>query len=146
MSKYLLGSAQIALLSAAIAFPAHAQEGSNFAVEDEIIVAIEIAEQLRELGFQDVRTAHTLRAAEELVADFTPDLALLDVNLGNGERSTDLGLMLRERGCIVVFASGYNKSELSARLQSFEFLEKPIAKDDIATTLTRLLMVAPNQA
>ena len=121
-------------------------EHSIIYVEDEIIVAIEIAEQLRELGFQDVRTAHTLRAAEELVADFTPDLALLDVNLGNGERSTDLGLMLRERGCIVVFASGYNKSELSARLQSFEFLEKPIAKDDIATTLTRLLMVAPNQA
>lgn len=38
MSKYLLGSAQIALLSIAIAVPAHAQDDRNFAVEDEIIV------------------------------------------------------------------------------------------------------------
>ncbi len=106
-------------------------------VEDEIIVAIEIAEQLRDLGFREVKTAHTLRAAEALVKDMTPDVALLDVNLGNGERSTDLGLMLQERGVVVVFASGYNKSELGARLQSFDFLEKPIAPAEIVAALTK---------
>ena len=108
-------------------------------VEDEIIVAIEISEQLKELGFKQVQTAHTLRAAEELVRDHTPDIALLDVNLGNGERSTDLGLMLRDRGATVVFASGYNKCELGARLQSFDFLEKPIGPGDIAALLAKKL-------
>ena len=106
-------------------------------VEDEIIVAIEIAEQLRELGFKDVRTAHTLRAAEDLVKAQMPDIALLDVNLGNGERSTDLGVMLREKGVIVIFASGYNKSELSDRLQAFEFLEKPIGAREIGLALKK---------
>lgn len=108
-------------------------------VEDEIIVAIEIAEQLKELGFAEVRVAHTLRAAETLVAEKTPDVALLDVNLGNGERSTELGIDLRSRGVIVVFASGYNKNELSDRLQSFEFLEKPIGHHEIKGAFTQLI-------
>lgn len=114
-------------------------------VEDEIIVAIEIAEQLRELGFRDVQMAHTLRAAQAIVEKQTPDIALLDVNLGNGERSTELGLELRDRGTKVIFASGYNKSELSDRLQTFEFLEKPVARQEIATALERLLSVSPGE-
>ena len=108
-------------------------------VEDEIIVAIEISEQLREIGFAEVRVAHTLRAARELVETSLPDVALLDVNLGNGERTTDLGLHLREQGVRVVFASGYNKSELSARLQGFAFLEKPIGRHDVEAALRALL-------
>ena len=108
-------------------------------VEDEIIVAIEIAEQLRDLGFRDVRTAHTLRAAEALVTEAMPDVALLDVNLGNGERTTELGLKLRDSGAAVIFASGYNKSELSDRLQSFDFLEKPLGRKEILGALTRLV-------
>lgn len=114
-------------------------------VEDEIIVAIEIGEQLRDLGFRDVQTAHTLRAAEALVREQTPDVALLDVNLGNGERSTDLGLELRDRGAKVIFASGYNKSELSERLQSFDFLEKPIGREEIAMALERLLSASSEE-
>ena len=108
-------------------------------VEDEIIVAIEIAEQLRELGFKAVHTAHTLRAAEALLSDEQPDVALLDVNLGNGERTTELGIRLRQAGTKVVFASGYNKNELSERLQSFDFIEKPLGREDIADALKTAL-------
>ena len=114
-------------------------ERSVLYVEDEIIVAIEIAEQLREIGFREVRVAHTLRAAKELVEYALPDVALLDVNLGNGERTTDLGLHLRDKGVKVVFASGYNKTELSERLQSFAFLEKPIGRHDVEAALRSLL-------
>ncbi len=104
-------------------------------VEDEVIVAIEIAEQLRELGFKAVHTAHTLRAAEALLRNEQPDVALLDVNLGNGERTTELGIRLRQAGTKVVFASGYNKNELSERLQSFDFIEKPLGRVEIADAL-----------
>ena len=113
-------------------------ELSILCVEDEVIVATEIAEVLREIGFGEVKVAHTRRAAERLMSQGTPDVAFLDVNLGNGERSTDLGIALREAGTRVVFASGYNQSELSARLQSFEFLEKPIGREDILRALTRI--------
>ncbi|MDJ1015237.1 MAG: response regulator [Paracoccaceae bacterium] len=114
-------------------------ERSVLYVEDEIIVAIEISEQLREIGFREVRVAHTLRTANELVENALPDVALLDVNLGNGERTTDLGIALRENGVKVVFASSYNKTELSERLQSFAFLEKPIGRHDVEAALRSLL-------
>lgn len=108
-------------------------------VEDEILIAIETASVLAELGFGTVRVAHTLRSAENLVRAERFDVALLDVNLGNGERTTDIGIALRERGAHVVFASGYNKSELSARLQDFDFIEKPVSRDDIAQVFSDIL-------
>jgi len=105
-------------------------------VEDEIIVAIETASVLAEIGFGTVRVAHTLRSAEKLVRAERFDVALLDVNLGNGERTTEIGIALRERGAYVVFASGYHKSVLSARLQGFDFLEKPTSALDIERVFT----------
>jgi DNA-binding NtrC family response regulator len=115
---------------------------SNFSVlhvEDEIIVAIETASVLADLGFGTVRVAHTLRSAENLVRSERFDIALLDVNLGNGERTVELGLALRERGTHVVFASGYNKCELSARLQDFDFIEKPLSRLEIEEVLKSIL-------
>ena len=108
-------------------------------VEDEIIIAIETASVLTELGFGTVRVAHTLRSAEALVRAERFDVALLDVNLGNGERTTEIGIALREKGAHVVFASGYNKSDLSARLQDFEFIEKPMVRSDVEQVLTDTL-------
>ena len=108
-------------------------------VEDEIIVAIETATVLADLGFGTVRVAHTLRSAENLVRSDRFDVAVLDVNLGNGERTEALGFMLRERGTHVIFASGYNKCELSARLQSFDFIEKPLSRLDIEDVLRSIL-------
>lgn len=108
-------------------------------VEDEILIAIETASVLKELGFGTVRIAHTLRAAENLLRTERFDVALLDVNLGNGERTTDIGIALRERGAHVVFASGYNKSELNARLQDFDFIEKPVSRDDIEQVFLDIL-------
>lgn len=101
-------------------------------VEDEILTAIETASVLSELGFGTVRVAHTLRSAENLVRAERFDVALLDVNIGNGERTTDIGVALRDRGVHVVFASGYKKSELSASIQEFDFIEKPVLRDDIS--------------
>ena len=108
-------------------------------VEDEIIVAIETASVLAELGFGSVRVAHTLKSAESLVLAERFDVAFLDVNLGNGERTIELGIALRERGTHVVFASGYNKCELGARLQNFDFIEKPMSRMEIEEVLHSIL-------
>ena len=100
-------------------------------LEDEIIVAIEIGEILGDLGFGEVLVAHNLRSAETLLAGRGVDFALLDVNLGNGERSNELGMRLAASGTDVIFASGYNKGELAPEMQVFSFLEKPVTAQDI---------------
>lgn len=111
-------------------------------LEDEIIVAIEIGEILNDLGFGEVLVAHNLRAAETLLAGRKVDFALLDVNLGNGERSNELGMRLDLEGAAVIFASGYNKGELAPEMQRFSFLEKPVTAFEIKNAIRSKLELA----
>ena len=99
-------------------------------VEDEVIVALDVSDGLtHDLGF-DVHMAHNLSAAMSKCEANDFDYALLDMNLGNGENSLALGLMLAERGTHVVFASGYNRNEI-AKIDSFQLIEKPFQLSDI---------------
>jgi ActR/RegA family two-component response regulator len=100
-------------------------------VEDEVIVALDVSDGLKhELGF-DVHMAHNLSAALEKCENTSFDFALLDMNLGNGENSLSLGLMLAERGTHVVFASGYNRHEI-AKIDAFQLIEKPFQLSDVS--------------
>ncbi|MBS1302308.1 response regulator [Loktanella sp. SALINAS62] len=100
-------------------------------VEDEVIVALDVSDGLEnDLGF-DVQVAHNLTTARAKCAAHEFDYALLDLNLGNGERSIDLGLELAEKGIKVVFASGYNRDEI-AEISEFQLVEKPFQIADIA--------------
>ncbi|WP_165351952.1 hypothetical protein [Salipiger sp. IMCC34102] len=83
-----------------------------------------------ELGLQ-VHTVHNLSAATAAAQRHEFDYALLDLNLGNGERSTDLGLALADRGVHVVFASGYNRNEIR-EIDDFLLIEKPFRISDVA--------------
>lgn len=100
-------------------------------VEDEIIVALDVEDGLRNELKLDVCMVHNLSAARAAVEAQSFDYALLDLNLGNGERSTQLGLDLAERGTKVVFASGYNRNEMS-EIADFPLIEKPFQLDDVA--------------
>jgi len=105
-------------------------------LEDEIIVAIEIGEILGDLGFGEVLVAHNIGAANALLDGRSVDYALLDVNLGNGERSNELGAALAAAGTAVIFASGYNKSEMPPEMQAFQFLEKPVTAREITRAIS----------
>ncbi len=101
-------------------------------VEDEVIVALDVADGLaEELGFQ-VSVAHNLTAANRLADTEKFDFALLDMNLGHGERSTELGNKLAASGTHVVFASGYNRNEID-EIANFQLIEKPFLMSDIRT-------------
>lgn len=107
-------------------------------VEDEVIVAVVTAGHLRSLGFAEVHVAHTLKRAGEIVDAGAVDIALLDVNLGRGERTTGLGRRLSDAGTQVVFISGYNRSELNAPFEGYEYLEKPVAFADLDSVLAAI--------
>ncbi|MFN2306793.1 MAG: response regulator [Paracoccaceae bacterium] len=99
-------------------------------VEDEIIVALDVADSLeQDLGLV-VTKAHNLQTAMDLIDVRSFDLALLDINLGHGERSIELGQTLQDRGTFVVFASGYNRSEMDD-IEGFNMIEKPFQLTDL---------------
>ena len=99
-------------------------------VEDEVIVALDVADGLSsELGY-DVKVAHNLTVANRLMEQHQFDYALLDMNLGHGERSTELGNRLAAAGTHVVFASGYNRNEID-EIAYFQLIEKPFQLKDV---------------
>ena len=92
---------------------------------------MEMTEVLQEIGFANVLVANNLGQANTFAQGHEIDFAVLDVNLGHGERSADLGMSLAEAGTHVVFVSGYTKTDLGSFFRDFDFLEKPIARADI---------------
>ncbi len=100
-------------------------------VEDEVIVALDVADGLAlDLGYE-VSMAHNLTTAFEMTKTIAFDYALLDLNLGHGERSITLGEMLAKKGTHVVFASGYNREEIN-EIADYLMIEKPFQIEDVA--------------
>jgi DNA-binding NtrC family response regulator len=106
-------------------------------LEDEIIVALDTAQTLEEMGFARVRLVHNLRRARAEAEQRLPDCALLDVNIAGEGLSLDFGQGLIAQGVPVVFASGYNRHEMEAEHDGLIFVEKPLSAEAIADALAR---------
>ncbi|MEI4474212.1 response regulator [Frigidibacter sp. MR17.24] len=115
-------------------------------LEDEAIIALETADILRDIGFVDVRVAYSLDGVTKALGDDAPDVALLDINLGHGRTSFDLGRSLVEKGVPVVYATGYSASSLPGDLDAM-VIEKPLSSQVLERALRAALGVdEPRQA
>lgn len=106
-------------------------------LEDEIIIALDTAQTLREMGFSAVHMVHNLRRAWSVAESEALDCALLDVNIAGEGLSLDFGRDLIARGLRVVFASGYNRHEMEAEHAGLTFVEKPLNTEAIADAFAR---------
>lgn len=103
-------------------------------VEDEVILAIDMAESLKEQhGFQ-VDVAHTLAAANRLAGKHRYDYAVLDLNLGLGEDTLALGRALLTDGTRIAHISGYIENEVKGT-EGLIFVAKPFVMSEIETAL-----------
>ena len=76
-------------------------------VEDEPLVAIEIAHILKKAGFDVIGPARAVAPALSLIEERGCDAAVLDINLG-GETSEPVAWRLLTRGAPFVALSGYS--------------------------------------
>ncbi|CAH0343051.1 response regulator [Rhizobium sp. CECT 9324] len=81
-------------------------------VEDEVWLAIELEDALREGGFDVIGPAASVRQALTLLNDQRPDAAVLDVTLG-GEKVTPVALLLKSIGIPFILASASDPAELA---------------------------------
>lgn len=107
-------------------------------LDDEVLVAIDIGDELTHRGWNVVDVIGTLTAAAAAIQTAVPDLALLDMNL-RGQHSFDFARDLIGRGTTVVFLSGNTAHDLPEDLQSCAFLGKPINYDRLHATLLSAL-------
>lgn len=73
-------------------------------VEDEILVALELEETLNDLGHTVVGIAPDRRSFEAFASEEI-DLALVDLNLRDGETGVHIGRALADRRAAVVFVT-----------------------------------------
>ena len=104
-------------------------------VEDEAISARDLAEMLESIGHSVAGIADSVQCALSIAESECPDIALLDIRLGNSEDGIALGAKLRESYQLpLVFVSAHCDSETVARavaLKPNHYVVKPFRQTDI---------------
>ena len=107
-------------------------------VEDNVIIAMEAEDVLRDLGFASCQVVGSVHAAQELIASTSISFAMLDVNLGK-ETSEQIADTLYARGVPFIFASGYgDRSFTTSRYEGVPVITKPYSERDISLAIDRL--------
>lgn len=108
-------------------------------LEDSAIVAMELEDRIVALGAIRVRCCTTAAAAAQAVAEGPIDIALCDVNVGDGS-SLAFVEELREKNVCCVLLTGYAEIPgMGPCLAHVPVLRKPVLPADLATALAALL-------
>jgi CheY-like chemotaxis protein len=111
---------------------------SVLVVEDEIIVSLLVESMLEELGCGDVWYAGGVEEALKVLAERTPDVAVLDVNLA-GESAYPVACQLAAADVPFVFATGYGGRGIHQDWAGRPVLQKPFQCDMLASALASAL-------
>jgi len=112
-------------------------------VEDNMIIAIEAEDLLRDLGASAIFTAATIPAAEAVAGTQRFDFAMLDINVGT-RTSFDLADRLRGEGVPYIFASGYgDQVPLGDTHASVIVVQKPYERVHLTEAVAQTLSPAP---
>jgi len=108
-------------------------------VEDQMLIAIDLEQMLEGAGMAVLATATSPRDAFAVLSKGTPDVAVLDVNLGEGT-SEAIARQLREKGIPFIFATGYGDGGvIPDDLAGTPVVRKPYDKEAILAELRKLL-------
>ena len=106
-------------------------------VEDTWLVAKALKTALEGLGMVVAGPASNTADADRLVAEETPDLAVVDVNL-KGEMAYGLIDRMHDRGVRVVVVSGYAVLPSSTQ-KAAAILQKPFSGAELQATLCQVM-------
>ena len=93
-------------------------------VEDEGVLAMELAWAVEDAGYFVVGPEKSVEAAFETLARFKVDLALLDIGLG-GETVFPVATKLGTIGIPFIFITGHARSTLPVEFQNRPVVQKP---------------------
>ena len=104
-------------------------------LEDEVLLALDAAETLEELGVVVIGPVHRVEAALALLERERPDAALLDVNI-NGSTSAEVARRLAAEGIPFVLATGYgDQSGISGQVT---VIDKPYNRTQLRAAFLQI--------
>jgi len=112
--------------------------GEVLIVEDNIIIAMDAEDILKDLGASAVTVVSSVSDALTAIGEKAFSFALLDINLGV-ETSEPVAQALMEKNISFAFATGYgDSSELTKKFKGVAVIQKPYEKSAIANALANL--------
>ena len=111
-------------------------------VEDEAMVAMMLEDQLMELGCIVVGVAGSVSEGLAKIETAAPDAAVLDVNLGGGEKVFPVAEKLTERGVPFIFATGYGLAGIAPDFARTPTLAKPYSPQALEAMLASVMEAA----
>ncbi len=112
-------------------------------VEDETIIAAELAQHLKDLGYEAIFPIRSAEEAIKRVGKDDPDLVLMDIVLKGEMDGIEAARRIRERWKVpVIFLSAYGNDEIMERAKGAEpygYLRKPFRIADIRSTVEMAL-------
>jgi two-component SAPR family response regulator len=112
-------------------------------VEDDILIAGMVADQLSELGYLIAGPAHSLEDGKRLATDAPIDGALIDVKLGGGKFSSPIIDILIARKIPILCVTGYNEIP-EVRFRHIAVLPKPFTMEKLRNAVERTLVLRPS--
>lgn len=117
----------------------HGGKGATLILEDSMLIAIELEDTLKELGFDQVDSAPNVARALELLEQNQYRICWLDIDLKH-ETSFELAYELLNRKIPFVFATGYDsKFTLPNDLKFVMLLKKPLNSAKISDTIIKMI-------
>ncbi len=108
-------------------------------VEDQLLIAMDLEKMLGDQAVTEIVTAASATEALARLRAFTPDVAILDVNLG-AETSMPVAAELTRRDIPFVFATGYgDRSIIPQEFVAVPVVRKPYDAAAIVSQLSQLL-------
>lgn len=107
-------------------------------VEDEALLALDLAQRLEQAGFDIIGPTASVAGALGLIEREGCDAAVLDVHLGR-ETSEPVASHLKQRGTPFVTVTGYSDEQRPASFAGSRLLSKPVRSDVLIAELDRCL-------
>lgn len=111
-------------------------------LDDQMLVGMDVAMMLEGWGYEPIGPFTRLSQAMKQADADPPDVAILDVNLGNGETSLPLAHRLSGRGIPFMFLTGYDASRYddgSEIVTNAPHMRKPLREADLRKMLEALI-------
>lgn len=112
-------------------------------VEDEILIAEDIKETLKSLGFKNISLAHDKSEALKLIDSFEPHVVLLDVRLENERDGILIGKQLAEQNeAQFIYVTAHSDVEMVKEIihtRPVGYITKPVKKSDLFASISLAL-------
>lgn len=110
-----------------------------FLVEDQMLIAMDVEYMLEAHGITDIETATSSTTALEKLKNVTPDVGILDINLGS-DTSIPVAHEFLRRGIPFMFATGYADGiMIPPEFSHVPVIHKPYDEDALLASIGKLV-------